>query len=308
MLHASTHRLAQARALSATVAALVLSACGAAGGSSPSPDAAQVTPRPTLSTSTADIDVGGRTLHVFCAGPTDSGRPTVIFEAGLEGDDKEWNPVIARLATTERTCAYDRAGIEPSEPAPTPRTTEDQVADLAKLLDAAGIAKPVILVGWSLGGWNAMVYTDRHPADVAGLVLVDVRPPEASARWLAELPPETKAESSALHDNRDEFTAFETDPSRNAEGLDLRMSAAQAGAANIGGRPVTFLWAKDTAPFWEGLDPELAARLDQVLVDLRSEMEAAVPGSTAQLVDASHDMIGDNPDAIAHAVRAMLAP
>ena len=33
-----------------------------------------------------DIDVGGRTLSVACVGPTDTGRPTVIFESGLGGD------------------------------------------------------------------------------------------------------------------------------------------------------------------------------------------------------------------------------
>lgn len=298
------------RARVAGIATLLVTATMAAcsAGVSPSPSPAPATPVPTLATLTADLDIGGRTMHLFCAGPTNSGRPTVVFETGLGDDDRAWNGVIARLDATDRACAYDRAGDGPSEPAPAPRTTEDQAADLAKLLDVAGITGPIILVGWSLGGWNVMVYADHHPTDVAGLVLVDVRPPAASARWLAELPPETAGESDALRGNRDEFTDFESDPSRNPEGLDLRASSKQVDAAHIGGRPVTFLWAKDTTAFWEGLDPELATRLDRVLVDLRSEMEAAVPGSTARLVNASHDIPGEAPDAIAEAIRALLTP
>ena len=194
-----------------------------------------------------------------------------------------------------------------SEPAPAPRTTEDQVDDLAKLLKVADIRQPIILVAWSLGGWNAMVYAARHPDDVAGLVLIDVRPPTASARWLAELPAETPGESEALAGNRDEFTTFELDPSLNPEGLDLRASSAQAAAAKYGGRPVTFLWAKNTAEAWEGLEPELAARLDRVALDLRAEMEAQVAGATSIVVDASHDIAGDNPDAVIEAIRSLLA-
>ena len=288
---------------------LTLAACGAGAGT-PAPATAPAvapTPAPTLETQEWDLDVGGRTMHLLCIGPASSQRPTVVFEGGLADDARGWHGVMSRLGSTDRGCAYDRAGTGRSEPAPGPRTTEDQVDDLAKLLEVAEIRTPIILVAWSLGGWNAMVYADRHPANVAGLVLIDVRPPTASARWLAELPAETPGESEALAGNRDEFTTFEQDPSLNPEGLDLGASSAQAAAASFGGRPVTFLWAKNTAEAWEGLDPDLAKRLDAVTLELRSELEAKATSSESTLVDAGHDIAGDAPDVVVDAIRALLA-
>ncbi len=105
-----------------------------------------------------DIDVGGRTLSVACVGPTDTGRPTVIFESGLGGDRGVWADVMTSLMATDRGCSYDRAGLGLSQPAPKPRTTNDQVDDLHALLAAAGLTPPYVFVGHSSGGWNVMVY------------------------------------------------------------------------------------------------------------------------------------------------------
>jgi pimeloyl-ACP methyl ester carboxylesterase len=294
-----------------TLAGLVLATSACGGVSTPSAPAATSAPTtaPTsLAFDNADVAVGGRTLHLVCAGPTTSKQPTVLFEAGLGDDSRMWVYEMSQVALATRTCAYDRAGTGESGAAPGPRTTADQVADLDSLLTAAGITGPLVLVGWSLGGWNAMVYTDRHPERVAGVVLVDVRPPGASTRWLAELPAETPSESDALRGNREEFTTFELDPSLNPERLDLRKSSAQAAAARFGGQPVTFLWAMNTAELWEGLDPDLAARLDGVLLDLRSELQSKAPDSTATVVDASHNIPDDAPQSVVAAVRAMLLP
>jgi pimeloyl-ACP methyl ester carboxylesterase len=47
------------------------------------------------------------------------------------------------------------------------------VDDLHKVLKAARIRTPVVLVGHSLGGLHAILYADRYQAEVAGLVLID---------------------------------------------------------------------------------------------------------------------------------------
>ncbi|HEX7980583.1 MAG TPA: alpha/beta fold hydrolase [Gemmatimonadaceae bacterium] len=41
------------------------------------------------------------------------------------------------------------------------------------LLDAAHVARPLVLVGHSVGGINVRVYAERYGSDVAGMVLVD---------------------------------------------------------------------------------------------------------------------------------------
>jgi pimeloyl-ACP methyl ester carboxylesterase len=242
-----------------------------------------------------------------CVGPTDTGRPTIVFEAGLGGDFRTWGEVLGALKTTERGCSYDRAGLGSSDPVATPLTTADQVADLHALLGAAGISPPYVLVGFSSGGWNAMVYADKYPEEVAGLVFVDVRPPDLSVRLLAELPPEVAGESEAIHQSRAEFTTFNHDPSLNPEGLDLAASATQAAAAApFGDRPVEFLWAGDTSVFWEGLDADLAARMNAVLLELRAGLDARGSRTHSTLVDAPHEIPAEQPGTVVDAVRAVL--
>jgi pimeloyl-ACP methyl ester carboxylesterase len=95
---------------------------------------------------TERVDVGGRHLAFWAAG---SGGPTVVLEAGLGQDKSTWHWVIDALAQVTRVVAYDRAGQGESDPAATPRTLQEVVADLRHLLTTAGIVGPYILVGHS---------------------------------------------------------------------------------------------------------------------------------------------------------------
>jgi pimeloyl-ACP methyl ester carboxylesterase len=117
------------------------------------------------------IDVGGaRHINLHCMG---EGSPTVVFESGLSDWSNTWALIQPAVAKTTRACTYDRPGMGYSDPAVEPRTPEAAVADLKRLLDAAGIHEPVLLVGHSLGGFYAKLFAVTHPDRVAGLVLVD---------------------------------------------------------------------------------------------------------------------------------------
>jgi pimeloyl-ACP methyl ester carboxylesterase len=66
------------------------------------------------------------------------------------------------------------------------RQLPDLVGDLQKLLDAAEIPGPYVLVGSSGGGYIVAGYAEEHPDQVVGMVLVDTAAP-----WLiADPPPE----------------------------------------------------------------------------------------------------------------------
>jgi pimeloyl-ACP methyl ester carboxylesterase len=120
------------------------------------------------------IDIGGWKLHLNCTGEARPSQPTVILEPGLGDFSVEWGLVQPGIAKFARVCSYDRAGDGWSELGPHPRTFRQIVYELHTLLDKAGVKPPLLLVGHSYGGWLVRLYAATYPADVAGLVLVEV--------------------------------------------------------------------------------------------------------------------------------------
>jgi pimeloyl-ACP methyl ester carboxylesterase len=116
------------------------------------------------------LEIGGRTLNIFCSG---TGGPAVIFDSGGDGPGLEWEPVQLDVAKFTQARWYNRAGIGWSDPGPFPRTSVAIAGDLHELLRRAGAPPPYVLVGASFGGMNARIYNGLYPSTVAGMVLVD---------------------------------------------------------------------------------------------------------------------------------------
>src|SRR6185437_1563156 len=165
------------RFASTLVAFTVVSLCTPAGAQTPQsavPQAAPVAapfvmppPPGTL------VDIGGRRLHLLCKGTGKS--PTVIFEAGLSQftANSTYGKAQDAIAPFARVCTYDRAGLGWSDPGPLPRTHPAMVEDLHRLLAAAKIGPPYVLVGHSMGGPLARLYVHTYPGSVVGMVLLD---------------------------------------------------------------------------------------------------------------------------------------
>jgi len=116
------------------------------------------------------VDVGGRTLNLYCSG---TGSPTVIFESNGGAPGFRWARLQRAIAGTTRACWYDRAGLGWSDSGPFPNHSESVAHDLHRLLLAAREAPPYILVGHAMGGFHVRVFRAFYPSEVAGLVLVD---------------------------------------------------------------------------------------------------------------------------------------
>jgi pimeloyl-ACP methyl ester carboxylesterase len=123
---------------------------------------------------------GGRQMRLVCEGPAAPGRPTVIFESGAFGFSGDW-ALVQPLVTGRgvRSCAYDRAGMGLSDPSPEPRDGVNVARDLEKLLAAARIDGPLVLVGHSMAGSRLELFAERNPGRVKGLVYVDTTPSES---------------------------------------------------------------------------------------------------------------------------------
>lgn len=125
-------------------------------------------------------NVGTHHLHLYCAG---HGSPTVLFESGLGGIGLEWMDVFRQVAARSRACFYDRAGYGWSDAGPLPRTAGRAAAELATLLDAAGIHDRVLLVAHSFGGYVAQIFARAHAGRLAGVILVDASHPAQLAAF-----------------------------------------------------------------------------------------------------------------------------
>ncbi len=137
--------------------------------------------------------IGGRNLHVVKSGTI--GGLAVILEAGSGCGSEIWRAVQELAGAFAVTYSYDRAGHGTSDPSG-PWSLEGWLADLEAWLSIAQVAPPYLLVGHSLGGHIARTFAARHPADVAGMILVDARHedlfpelPESFLRRLKELVP-----------------------------------------------------------------------------------------------------------------------
>lgn len=130
------------------------------------------------------IDVGGHSLHLHCIG---EGEPTLIIDAGAADWSLSWLALQEDLSERTRTCIYDRAGLGWSETGEAPRTSETLVRELHTLLLNANIEPPYIFLGHSLGGYNARLYHEQYPDDLAGMILLESAHPEQWNQFPAEV-------------------------------------------------------------------------------------------------------------------------
>jgi pimeloyl-ACP methyl ester carboxylesterase len=116
------------------------------------------------------VDIGNR---VVCARVLGHG-PTVVLEAGGggEGTTGAYGDLEERLAAFATVLTYDRAGSGRSD-GPVHGRVAEMADDLDAVIQVMGCATPVVVVGWSSGGYVAELFAVRHPGKVAGLVLLD---------------------------------------------------------------------------------------------------------------------------------------
>jgi len=154
-------------------------------------------------------------------------------------------------------------------------------------LAGAGLAPPYVLVGHSFGGQNMRLYASRHPADVAGLVLVDAQHPDLARRFAAILTPP-------------EWAQFFAGYTANREGADLLASDAEmAAAAPLPAVPLVAL-VRGIAPRPEDFPPAWPiATLEVVWQELQGRLADSVPGGELwRAARSGHYIQRDEPDPV----------
>jgi pimeloyl-ACP methyl ester carboxylesterase len=271
------------------------------------------------------FDAGGFKMHIDCTG---EGSPTVILDSGLGDTYLSWRKVQPQIAKFARVCSYDRAGLGYSEPSSQPRTSRVIATELHALLQAAGIAPPYVLVGHSVGGFNARLYASLYRSDVAGMVLVDSSHPAQFGR----LPPEIK-DLQADRTHKAEFTEYtmpfgiprllgrcDEDPVSRAavcnwntavtalaELRSFPESAAQTAAAgSLGDMPLLVISHDPNRRL--GIFPvSIAIPANEAWEKMQEELvHLSTQGTQVVATGSSHDVPIDRPDVVIEGVRSVV--
>ena len=239
------------------------------------------------------VDIGGRKLAHFRSG---MGIPTVILEAGLGDSLEVWEKIQDAVSEFTSVCSYDRAGQGQSDPAPTPRTCQDMVADLHNLLTNAKLPPPYVLVGHSFGGMIMRLFAHQYPREVTGMVLVDAVHEDRDIGFEAVM------SEDLIQRNR----TYLQHPERNSENVDKLASADQLRATwRIYDFPIYILTrgkADEDDPIWP------SAALQKVERDLQGEF-LKLSSKSNQVIDekSGHYIQVDNPELVIDAIRQVTA-
>ncbi len=260
--------------------------------------------------------------------------PRTIFSNGGPRPGYSWVAIQRALATVTTVCWYDRAGSGWSDLGPYPRDSASQARDLHALLRAAQVPPPYVLVGESSAALDARVYTGVYPSDVASLTLVNWADPalflDINGKRAKRIPqfvyrsqdvtaqlfnsvglyrlgrvPPAPTQPNGLTPAEWNTIWFLTHSSRAIGALmqdiaSWRLSSAEAReAGNLGDRPLVVLSAGDVAAPPELLENWTSAQADLARLSTRGR-QVTVDGVAS-------DLLYDAPDAIAEAVRRVLA-
>jgi pimeloyl-ACP methyl ester carboxylesterase len=276
------------------------------------------------------IDIGGRSIQLDCRG---TGTPVVVFESGMDlNGSLSWSKVHDEVARTTRACAYSRAGMLWSDPAPGHRNGLAVAADLHATLERAGEMPPFVLVGHSLGGPYVLIYTERYGGEVAGLVLVDPSHPDQIERFRRVAKEDFTALDPLAHvlarlswtginrigiavaqdasKERQILAAFRpTTFAAAVREVEGRFETfAQAGAVrDLGDRPVIVLTAGQS-PLSGRLSAEQDSLRQELWMQMHDEIASWSSNGVNRLVpDSSHYIHQTKPDAVVQAVEEVVS-
>lgn len=270
------------------------------------------------------VEANGLRLHYLDWG--NDPAPPMLLLHGFSGHAHTWDTFARAMCDRFHVLALDQRGHGDSEWAKDGTYTVDaHAADIAAFVDRLALG-PLVLVGLSMGGRNAIRYTSGHPGTVERLVIVDIGPDiapqgaERVRRTAAEAPEEFASVDAAAAYLRQQ-AVFMTPAAEAA----LR-HRVEHGVKRLGDGRYTWKYDKalrdqrraGTAPqvdLWPAVGqikaPTLIVRgseSDVFAPETAKRMQALIPESRlVEIPGAGHSVPADAPEAFARAVRDFLA-
>jgi len=260
------------------------------------------------------VTVNGLRFHVLDWGG--EGRTPLLLLHGFTGHAHAWDTLSIALQPHFHVHALDQRGHGDSDPA----TVYGPIAafdDLGGVVDQLGLS-PVVMVGLSMGGRNAMYFTAKRPEAVQQLVILDIGPEISKRAAPAPAgPPEPEfwdsIEQAAQH-------LFRGNPYPGIHYY--RWVAAQSLRQRADGR-IVWAWHPSVktlrstveVDWWALLRtipvPTLVLRGEESPIldrDVAERMAKELPkGAFVEIPRAVHTLHEDNPDAVLAALKHFLA-
>ncbi|MEJ6022813.1 alpha/beta fold hydrolase [Ramlibacter sp. PS4R-6] len=105
------------------------------------------------------------------------GEPAIVLFNGAGVALDGWRALYPDIESLGAVLAWNRFGMEGSDDPPGLQSGAVVIASVRELLSYAGLAPPFVLVGHSLGGLYANLFARLHPAEVAGVLLLEATHP-----------------------------------------------------------------------------------------------------------------------------------
>jgi pimeloyl-ACP methyl ester carboxylesterase len=149
----------------------------------------------TAPESAAVVESGGYKLFIKVQHGTKPGLPTIVLESGGGFDSAQWSELQPALAaaTGATVVSYDRPGFGKSTLPSKPYDIAEESRAFHSALENLGLAKSVLLIGHSYGGFLLQLYASAWPTTVQGLLFLDPNTPSFMLAAGAELAPKPMA-------------------------------------------------------------------------------------------------------------------
>jgi esterase len=252
-------------------------------------------------------------------------RTSIVFLHGGGLNAHTWDLVCLALRDDYHCYALDQRGHGDSEWSPeSDYSLDTYLADLERFADHIR-ATPVVLVGQSLGGVNAIRYASRHPEGLVGLVLVDVSPyarENAGTDRIQEFV-RRRSHFASLEEAVDYAKAFNhrRDPRllRTSLRHQLRRLPDGRWTWKRDRRHLSREWFSALVAQVQALEPEAAAIRCPTLIVRGADSDVFAPADTADFANlladgrlavvehAGHNIQGDNPSGLLDILRPFLA-
>lgn len=233
------------------------------------------------------VSIDGRRLSIDCEGIAGN-TPVVVLMAGGGRTAKDWSEVLPAVAKFARVCSYDRAGLGESDNPPGKTQSADEIVDdLRRLLAAVSEKGPYILVAHSASGIFARRFAATHPAETAGLVMVDSSHEEQLIR-------------------RQELNPQDPPPVENAarRGFLIKPGARLEWHTNV---PMIVLCHGKSFPHTAEMSEEKWAAWERIWREMQEDLAKRSPRAEFRVAEKSgHFIQRDQPELVIQAIRDVL--